>query len=61
MDVDVEKNLVNDVNVDENDRRNGGFVDEDDVLEIILSESQRVMSKRKQQKEYLLKRLIRTN
>ena len=43
MDVDVEENLVNDVNVEENDQQNGGFVVEDDVLENILSESQRVI------------------
>ncbi|XP_047488218.1 uncharacterized protein LOC125038695 [Penaeus chinensis] len=37
------ENLVNDVNVEENDQQNGGFVVEDDVLENILSESQRVI------------------
>ena len=43
VDVDVEENLVNDVNVEENDQQNGGFTVEDDVLENILSESQRVI------------------
>ena len=35
------ENVVNDVNVEENDQQNGGFVVEDNVLENILSESQR--------------------
>ena len=42
-DVDVEENLVTGVNVEENDQQNGGFVVEDDVLENILSEGQRVI------------------
>ncbi|XP_063591307.1 uncharacterized protein LOC134768408 [Penaeus indicus] len=41
MDVDVEENMVNDVNVEENDHQNGGFVTKDRMLENILSESQR--------------------
>ncbi|XP_063587852.1 uncharacterized protein LOC134765239 [Penaeus indicus] len=41
MDVDDEENVVNDVNVEENDQQNGGFVTKDNMLENILSESQR--------------------
>ena len=42
VNVDVNNgNVVNDVNVEENDQQNGGFVVEDNVLENILSESQR--------------------
>ena len=42
VDVDVEENVVNDVNMEENEQQNGGFpVVEDNVLENILSESQR--------------------
>ena len=43
VDVDVEENLVTGINVEENDRQNGCFVVEDDVLENILSESQRLI------------------
>ena len=42
VNVDVNsENVVNDVNVEENDQQNGCFVVEDNVLENILSESQR--------------------
>ena len=42
VNVDVNnENVVNDINVEENDQQNGGFVVEDNVLENILSESQR--------------------
>ena len=63
------ENVVNDVNVEENDQQNGGFVVEDNVLENILSESQReivenlrkIYVEKKTAEGISFKRLIRTS